>query len=126
MGSEYQAQGIVTRGEFDLLRAMVTKNQARMDSIDVNGTRGVAVLQAQMTELVRDVTALKGEMAERFTVHLKEHDDDIRQRAQARAEDLRSRRAARRWRVTTTIAAAAVLLTLLGLVTDIVLRLHGS
>jgi hypothetical protein len=52
---------VVTRGELDLLRQIVSANQARLEAMDANGTRGVAVVQSQLTDLIRDVTELRTE-----------------------------------------------------------------
>lgn len=94
----------VSRGEFDLLRQIVTANQARLDLIDLNGTKGVAVVQAQLVEVVRDITELKAEVNARFDAHQRVHDRD--QAAQT---------GARRYALTTTVAVLALLVTILAL-----------
>ena len=95
----------VSRGEFDLLRQIVAANQARLEGIDLGGTRGVGVVQAQLTDVVKDLVELKSDVSARFDAHQRVHDQDERNRASAR-----------RFTVTTTLAILALLLTLIGLV----------
>ena len=93
---------VVTRGEFELLKQIVASNQARLEGIDQGGTKGVAVVQAQLIEVVKDLTELKAEVNMRFDAHLREH-----------AQETRDRAAARRWAIGSAIAALAVVVTLL-------------
>lgn len=53
--------GEVTRGEFDMLKQMVNEQGIRLTSIDEHGTRGVGVIQVQLTELIKDLAELKTE-----------------------------------------------------------------
>lgn len=85
-----------------MLRQMVTASQAHLDLMDAGGTKGVAVVQAQLVEVVRDLTELKAEVDKRFDVHMQMHNQDQRDRA-----------AARRWAVGTFVAALAIVVTLL-------------
>lgn len=48
----------VTRGEFTLLKEVVDRTQIRLDVIDDHGTRGVIAVQAQLLDLVKDVSDL--------------------------------------------------------------------
>lgn len=70
----------VTRGEFDLLRGIVNDNARRLDTIDNSGTRGVGVLQSQITDLAKDVSSL----STRLDTHDREHKQDTRDRRAAR------------------------------------------
>lgn len=60
----------VSRGEFDLLKSMVKDLGDRLTSIDEHGTRGVAVIQAQLTELIKDLVEMKTELANEKTARL--------------------------------------------------------
>jgi translation initiation factor 2 gamma subunit (eIF-2gamma) len=93
---------LVTRGEFELLKQIVASNQARLEGIDQGGTKGVAVVQTQLIEVVKDLTELKAEVNARFDAHLKEHD-----------QEALARSANRRWAIGTFIAALAIVVTLL-------------
>lgn len=97
----------VTRGEFDMLRTIVSANQGRLDSIDATGTRGVGVLQTQITDLAKDVAGLSARMDR--------HDEDHKR-------DEAARRAARRWMIATAIAA---LTAVEGPLVYVITHLHG-
>lgn len=101
---------MVTRGEFDLLKQIVTANQSRLEGIDQGGTKGVAVVQAQLLEVVKDLTELKADVNARFDAHLREH-----------AQESADRTATRRWMIGTFLAALAIIVTLL---LNITLRLR--
>ena len=45
----------VSREEFRMLADRVVSNERRLESIDVNGTRGVVVLAVQLQELSKDL-----------------------------------------------------------------------
>lgn len=90
-----------TRREMDQLREELRR-------IDDHGTRGVGVLQAQVTDLVKDVVELKADMNTRFQAHQRQHEV---------AE--RERRAGRRWLIGTVIAALVVLVAILTLLLQI-------
>jgi molybdenum-dependent DNA-binding transcriptional regulator ModE len=100
----------VTRGEFDLLKTIVASNQARLEGIDSGGTKGVAVVQSQLVDLVKDMAELKAEVDKRFDAHKAEHQLEARDRA-----------AGRRYAVTTALVVIGLLVSILALV----LR-HGS
>ena len=93
---------VVTRGEFELLKQIVASNQARLEGIDSGGTKGVAVVQSQLTDVVKDLAELKGEVDKRFDAHMREH-----------ALEAQARIAARRWAIGTAIAGLAIIVTLL-------------
>jgi hypothetical protein len=102
--------GVVTRGEFDLLKSMVESNRARLEGIDQSGTKGVAVVQTQLNEVVRDLVELKAEVDKRFDAHIRQH-----------AQEARDRVTGRRWLIGTSLAALAIVVTLL---LNITIRLH--
>lgn len=85
----------------------------RVDSIDRDGTRGVAVLQAQMTDLAKDVAELKGESHTWQEAHERQHMADAAERVSGR-----------RWLVTTAIAGLASMATAIGLLIDIASHVH--
>ena len=84
----------VTRGEFDMLARMVGDNAHRIDAIDATGTRGVGVLQQQITDLAKDVAGL--------SVRMDRHEEDHVKEARARA-------ASRRWAIGVAVAALAAI-----------------
>lgn len=100
----------VTRGEFNLLREMVSTNQQRLDSIDDHGTRGVVSLQTQMLDLVKDVGKLELAMEN----HEKTHKDERKERDRNR-----------KWFISTTIAGLMLLITILALLAEVLMHLHG-
>jgi hypothetical protein len=102
-----------TGREFDMLRDQVRANQLRLNDIDDHGTKGVASLQVQLTELVKDVLELKGDMNTRFTSHEKVHETDVKNRVSGR-----------RWLIGTGIAGILSLATVVGLLFDILTHIH--
>jgi hypothetical protein len=70
----------VSRDEFTMLRDLVTENARRLDEIDRTGTRGVAVLAVQVSELTKDVGGVQTQLEE----HRREHVADARARVSAR------------------------------------------
>lgn len=112
--------GEPTGREFDMLRSQVSANQSRLNDIDDHGTKGVAGLQVQLTELVKDVLELKGDMNTRFTSHEKVHENDMKHRE----ADEKNRVSGRRWLIGTAIAALAVLATVVGLLFDILTQIR--
>jgi hypothetical protein len=109
-----------SRGEFELLRDMVKQDHARVENIDINGTRGVSGLQAQVAEVMRDgvevkngVEGLRREMNEKFREHDQQHKDSETARI-----------IGRRWLVGASIAMLAMLLSMGGLIIDILVQIH--
>lgn len=77
----------VTRAEFEMLAKQVSEQYRRLEAIDAGGTRGVGVLQLQITDLAKD-----------FAAHEKQH------------EILEVRRVAgRRWAIALAVAAIAAI-----------------
>lgn len=99
----------ISKREFDMLAGQVSGNARRVDAIDQGGTRGVGVLQLQVAELIRDVSALSTRMDGHETRHGRE--------AQQAAEQ---RRSSRRFAITTAIAAIAAVGGLYGLLIAVV------
>ena len=99
----------VSRPEFEMLRSSVTANAHRLDAIDHGGTRGVAVVQIQLSDLAKDVARLDSRMDK----HEKEH-------LQEEAE----RKNSRRWLWTTAIGAVAAIGGLYALVLDVLSHVH--
>lgn len=77
--------------------------------MDRDGTRGVAVLQAQMTDLAKDLAELKGESRTWQNAHEQQHLSSDRERV-----------AGRRWLVTTAVAGLASMAAVIGLLIDLV------
>ena len=63
-----------------MLASQVSENQRRIDVIDQSGTRGVGVVQVQLTDLAKDVARLSA----RLDQHEGEHQAEARDRASAR------------------------------------------
>lgn len=80
-----------------MLVQRVDENARRIDSIDVTGTRGVGVLQLQITDLAKD-----------FAAHEKVHEQ---------AESKRT--IGRRWGIGAAIAGIASLCAVIALLVDI-------
>lgn len=74
MVSMGMADEYVTQREFDQLRSELIR-------IDDHGTRGIGTIQAQLTEVVKDVTELKGEVNSRFAEHQRQHERELADRA---------------------------------------------
>lgn len=89
--------GYTTRREFDAL-------SARVNTIDQGGTRGMSVVQTQVGELIKDVSALQSKIESHELAHV----------AEARQRDI-DRREARRYALTTIIAAIATLIAVMAL-----------
>lgn len=82
----------ISRDEFMLLRDEVRAVSTRVDLIDQTGSRGVAVLAVQVSELSKDVGAVKTDIEG----HRGEHQQDARARVTGR-----------RWLIATFVAAVA-------------------
>ena len=96
-----------TQREVDILREEVHR-------LDDHGSRGVGAIQAQLTDVVRDITELKAEMSTRFEAHQRVHDQDHRDRVQGR-----------RWLIGTAIAGLVAMAAALTLLVDILGHVHG-
>jgi hypothetical protein len=110
----------IARGEFELLKDMVKQDHTRMENIDIHGTRGVGILQQQVsdvkvdvTEVSADIRTLRVDMDRRFDDHVRQHEA---------AE--KSRVAGRRWLINTSIAFAVFLIAMASAIVDILVRLH--
>lgn len=103
---------LVTRRELDLMKTAADVEHAKMwqkiESLDDHGSRGVSVLQVQVTELAKAITRLETEMDQGFKGHQERHDRE--------AETLAI---SRRWRagltVTAVLAVAGMFVTILSL-----------
>jgi hypothetical protein len=103
-------EDVVSRGEFELLRQMVTQNQRRLEGIDQGGTKGVAVVQTQLIEVIKDLSTLAAEVDKRFDAHAHLHEQETSERV-----------ASRRWAIGTFLTVIAILVTL---VAQILGKLH--
>jgi hypothetical protein len=88
----------VTRREFDALAARLGRLDDRLETIDINGTRGQAAVQVQITELARDMGELRGDQRTWQENHDRLHHLEQQQRV-----------AGRRWLITVGIAGVAAL-----------------
>lgn len=104
----------VSRGEFDLLRQIVSATQARVENIDTGGTRGVAVVQTQLIDVVKDLTELKAEVNSRFDAHVRVH-----------AQDQQNRVIGRRWLVGIGVAGLASMSAVITLLLDVLSHVHS-
>ena len=83
-------------GEFAMLADRMSDYGRRLDAIDQGGTRGVAVLAAQIAEVIKDVADLRQE--------LRDHD-------RTHQEEKRGRIVSRRWVITAVIAVLTLVET---------------
>ena len=95
-----------TRREVDILRDEVHR-------LDDHGSRGVGAIQTQLTDLVKDLAEMKSEMNNRFEAHQRVHDQDHRDRISGR-----------RWLITTGIAGLVSMATVVGLLIEILSKVH--
>ena len=91
----------------------IAKLSVRIESINDHGSRGVATMQMQLTDLIKDVVELKVDMNARFEAHQKVHD-----------QDQKARVTGRRWMTTTVIAALVLVAGVLSLLVEILTRIH--
>jgi hypothetical protein len=96
----------VSQREFDQL-------VRRVDQIDDVGTRGVVVLQTQMTDVARDLAKIEASMDLRF----KEVDGRFERATQDRVST-------RRWLIGSGIAGASAIAAILAALAEILTRLH--
>ena len=85
----------VSQREMDQLREDVHR-------LDDHGTRGVAAMQSQLTDVIKDILELKSEVNTRFDAHQRVHE-----------QDAAARLAGRRWAVGTFLIALGIVVTLL-------------
>lgn len=113
-----------SRGEFDLLRQIVAGQGQRLETIDSSGTKGVAVVQAQMTDVVKDLAELKTEVNVRFDSaakgELQWHKDHLTMHEQEK----RDRVTGRRWLIGTGVAGVASMAAVLALLVDVLHHVH--
>jgi len=95
--------------ELDLLRADQRSLSHRVDDLDAHGSRGVLILQAQVTELVKDLGQLNGS----FEQHQRQHQADSRDRI-----------VGRRWLIGTGLASMATMATVITLLIQVLGHLH--
>lgn len=100
------AEAWFTRREGDTL-------SRRVESMDRDGTRGMELLAAQTADNSKAIGRLQQELHERFTEHTAQH-----------VQEQRSRQAARRWRITTGIAAAVAVIAVFSLLLAVYGQVH--
>lgn len=110
----------VTATEFQMLRDQVKANADRISAMDAGGTRGVAVVGVQVSEVIKDVADVRAELradvAELradFEKHNRRHDDEDKARVTGR-----------RWALGFAAAAAASIATIIGMLVTIAQHLH--
>lgn len=95
----------ISRGEFDMLKTQANSLERRIESIDDHGTRGVGILQAQIVELLKDITDLKTSLVTFISEHSRTHKEESNDRTNGR-----------RWMVGTAIAGVMALTAILTVV----------
>lgn len=95
------------------VRRDVERLAERVERIDQTGTRGVGVIQVQITELAKDLAELKGETNAWQASHERQHSDDVAARTMGR-----------RWMIGSVIAGAAAAGTIIAMLADIVAQVH--
>lgn len=92
----------VSREEFNLALDRIRASEDRLERIDTGGTRGVAVLAVQVSELTKDVGAVQHQLEAHRLEHVQE------------SKDRRSgRRVITGWAIALFVAVESPLLTLL-------------
>ena len=110
----------VTRSEFNMLAGQVSETRTRLDTIDVMGTRGVGVIQAQLLDVTRDLTELKSDVNVKFVEintifsgHLRNHESEKRDRVSAR-----------RWLMGIGVAGIASMTAVISLLVELLSKVH--
>jgi hypothetical protein len=99
----------ITRDEFGMLRDQVKETATRLDNIDATGTRGVVVLAAQVTDVIKDVAELRNELGKHEDKHVAEE---------------RARVTGRRWALGFAVAGFASMAAVISLLLDIAATVH--
>ena len=110
----------VTATEFQMLRDQVRANADRISQIDQGGTRGVAVVGVQVSEVIKDVADVRAELradVAELRATLEQHDRRHDQENQARVTG-------RRWALGFAAAGAASIATIIGMLVTIAQHLH--
>jgi len=97
---------LVSRREFDKLEARVT-------AMDVNGTRGVIVVQERLIELSKKVARMDEQVEARFGLHDKLHETEKQERVTGR-----------RWMIGTAIGVVVALVAMIGLLLNVIAHVH--
>jgi ribosomal protein S15P/S13E len=92
--------------ELDILRDEVHR-------LDDHGSRGVGTIQAQLTDLVKDVGKLESEVSQKFAEHIQVH-----------KEDQQNRVTGRRWMIGISIAGLGSLGGVFGMLVYLVNHLR--
>ena len=103
---EFDVEKFATRREFDQL-------QQRVESMDSHGTRGVGILQEQITNLVRDITEIKTTVDHKFR--------DVDDRFELQRQE---RLSGRRWLIGIGIAGVSALAAVLAILVAIFQQVH--
>lgn len=98
-----------TRRELDQLHQTDRDLRQAISDLDNHGSRGVLQLTGQVTELIKDVTAMKLSFSTHELAHEKEKQE---------------RRNARRWYVGTVVAGLGGFITVIGLLVDVIRHVH--
>lgn len=96
----------VSQREIDILRDDVRR-------MNEHGTLGVQSLQVQLTDAIKDITELKTSMEQRFNAHLRDHEQEKRDRVSGR-----------RWLIAMGAAYIASMSGILGILIELLSRLH--
>lgn len=99
----------VTRGEFNLLKESVDRNERRIESIDDHGTRGVGVLQNQIVDLSKDVAKLEAALEH----HEAGHKEERKERAKNR-----------KWLIGVAIAGLGSMAAMISLLVEVLAHVH--
>lgn len=104
----------ITRGEFNLLKDLVQRNQDQLQSMDRDGTRGFGVLQNQIIDLLKDLTELKISLDLFRTTHLAQHEKEVK-----------DRQSGRHWLIGMGIAGIASMSAVGTLIIEVLIKVHG-
>ncbi len=103
----------ITRGEFALLTQIVNQTQVRVENLDSSGTKGVAVVTAQLVDVIKDLTELKIDVTKRFDEH------DI-----VHKQEMRDRVSGHRWMIGISVAGLSSLAAILTVVVEILMHIN--
>lgn len=101
----------VTWREFEQHLAADETQKERVNAMDVQGTRGVGVVQVQVTELVKDFAELKASVQQWQGQHEQQHERELNQRV-----------IGRRWAIGTAIAGLGLLVAMAAMVATLLIH----
>lgn len=119
------------RRELDQLHQADRDLRQVLTDLDSHGSRGVQVLQGQVTDLVRDVTSVQASVTAmqqlvdtRLSAMKQTVDGQLSEHLKQHKQDADERRSNRRWIAATAIAGISGLATIIGILINILGHIH--